>query len=97
MARSSPQATTTAWYGSGTPTPAARSVGRSALGEIVLSLAYSPDGKVLAVGLASDRTGKPGTQLWDVATRQPRSGILPHPTSVFRRRIQARWPGPARQ
>ena len=47
-------------------TSTGREIGRPLpQGEIVLSLAYSPDGKMLAVGLASDRTGKPGIRLWD--------------------------------
>lgn len=32
---------------------------------------------MLAVGLAKDRTGKPGTRLWDATTRQPIGELLP--------------------
>ena len=52
-ASSWPRATITDWSGSGTPPPA-REIGRPLpQGEIVLSLAYSPDGTMLAVGLAN--------------------------------------------
>jgi hypothetical protein len=44
----------------------------------------SPYGKMLAVGLASDRTGKPGTRLWDATTRQPIGELLPS-TDYFTR------------
>ncbi len=52
------------------------------VGEIVLGLAYSPDGKTLAVGLSHDRMKKPGFHLWDVATRQQIGDLFPHPIAV---------------
>jgi WD40 repeat protein len=52
--------------------------------EIVLALFFSPDGKMLAVGLAHDRTGKPDTRLWDATTRQPIGELLPNAGDVTR-------------
>ena len=52
-------------------------------GEMVLSLAYSPDGTMLAVGLASEK-GKTGTRLWDTRTRQPLGELLPSTEYVTR-------------
>ncbi len=43
----------------------------------MLSLAYSPDGKTLAVGLAEDHTGKPGIRLWNTETRETIGEFLP--------------------
>jgi WD40 repeat protein/Flp pilus assembly protein TadD len=53
-------------------------------GEIVMSLSFSPDGKRLAVGLARDRTGKPGTRLWDAMTRQSIGELLPSTDPITR-------------
>src|SRR5262249_10956511 len=53
-------------------------------GAIVTALAFSPDGKMLAVGLSKERTGKPGTQLWDVTTRQPIGELLPSTEDIKR-------------
>ena len=39
---------------------------------------------MLAVGLASDRTGKPGIRLWDTTTRQPIGELLPSTDTVTR-------------
>jgi tetratricopeptide (TPR) repeat protein len=50
----------------------------------VASLSFSPDGKMLAVGLFRDRTGKPGTRLWDGTTRQPIGELLPSTDAVKR-------------
>ena len=58
-------------------TSTGREIGRPLpQGEMVLSLAYSPDGTMLAVGLASEK-GKAGTRLWDTRTRQPIGELLP--------------------
>ena len=39
---------------------------------------------MLAVGLASDHTGKPGIRLWDTRTRQPIGELLPSTAAVTR-------------
>ncbi len=52
--------------------------------EIDLALAYSPDGKTLAVGLAEVFTHKPGTRLWDTATGRPIGELLPSVAGVTR-------------
>ncbi|MCI0464392.1 MAG: hypothetical protein L0Z62_46250, partial [Gemmataceae bacterium] len=39
--------------------------------DIVLSLAFSPDGRTLAVSHADSYSGAPGTALWEVASRRP--------------------------
>jgi Flp pilus assembly protein TadD len=39
---------------------------------------------MLAVGLAEDRTRKPGTRLWDATTRQPIGDLLPSTDNVTR-------------
>src|SRR5262249_29872902 len=62
-----------------------REIGRPlSQGEIVLSLSFSPDGKALAVGLARDRTGKPGTRLWDATTGQPIGELLSSTNGITR-------------
>jgi WD40 repeat protein len=53
-------------------------------GAIVTALSFSPDGKMLAVGLSTERTGKPGTQLWDVTTRQRIGELLPSTEDIRR-------------
>jgi tetratricopeptide (TPR) repeat protein len=53
-------------------------------GAIVTALSFSPDGKMLAVGLSRERTGKPGTQLWDVTTRQRIGELLPSTEDIRR-------------
>jgi WD40 repeat protein/serine/threonine protein kinase/Flp pilus assembly protein TadD len=45
--------------------------------DIVHDLAFSPDGRTLAVSHYEDDTGSLGTAVWDVATRQPRGPELP--------------------
>jgi tetratricopeptide (TPR) repeat protein len=66
-------------------TATGREIGRPlAQGEIVLSLTYSPDGKILAVGLAEDNTGKPGVRLWDTVTRKPIGVLMSSHRSVNR-------------
>jgi Flp pilus assembly protein TadD len=39
---------------------------------------------MLAVGLSRERTGKPGTQLWDATTRQPIGELLPSTEAISR-------------
>jgi Flp pilus assembly protein TadD len=39
---------------------------------------------MLAVGLSRERTGKPGTQLWDITTRQPIGELLPSTDDITR-------------
>ena len=83
MARFWPRAITMGSSGSGIPRPG-EEIGRPLpQGEIVLSLAYSPDGTMIAVGLASER-GKSGTRLWDTRTRQPIGELLPSNEHVTR-------------
>ena len=53
-------------------------------GAIVLALSFSPDGKILAVGLSIERALKPGTQLWDVTTRQRIGELLPSTEDIRR-------------
>jgi tetratricopeptide (TPR) repeat protein len=53
-------------------------------GAIVTALSFSPDGKMLAVGLSREHTNKPGTQLWDVTTRQPIGELLPSTADIRR-------------
>ena len=59
--------------------------------EIVQTLAYSPDGKTLAVGLSNDHTGRPGVRLWNAESRQPRGDLLP--TNDVPRRLEFRPDG----
>ena len=66
-------------------TATGREVGRPCpQGEIVMSLAYSPDGKMLAAGLANDHSGKAGVRLWDTMTRHSLSELLPSTDPVTR-------------
>jgi len=46
-------------------------------GAIVQSLAFKPDGTILAVGLSVDQTGTTGVRLWDVASRMPLGPTIP--------------------
>ncbi len=46
--------------------------------DIVISSAVSPDGSKLLLGTASDWSGKPTAQLWDIETRQLLVSEMPH-------------------
>jgi hypothetical protein len=66
-------------------TSTGREIGRPLFqGEIVLSVAYNPDGEVLAVGLANDLTGEAGVRLWDTTTRHSIGELLPSTERVTR-------------
>jgi Flp pilus assembly protein TadD len=66
-------------------TSTGREIGRPlAQGDIVMCLAYSPDGTILAAGLANDHAGKAGVKLWDTRTRQPIGELLPSARRVNR-------------
>src|SRR5262249_59613604 len=56
-------------------------------------VAYSRDGRMLAVGLANDHTGKAGVRLWDARTGQRIGELLPSSRRV--NRIQFRPDGRA--
>jgi WD40 repeat protein len=52
--------------------------------DIVLSLAFRPDGRALVVGTAADTSRTPTARVWDLTTRRPVGASMAHTDNVFR-------------